>query len=162
MKILITGAGGFLGSRLTAALLAGAPNLPDVATLVAVDTAVGGIDDPRVQWRTGTITDERFTQSNLVHAARVRTSDLAPRRTVNFPGLSVTPGQMLDSLERVAGPAARARVRMSLDERLMEIVCSWPGMFDVSRALHLGFSADRDIDGIIRQFVGGRGHERRP
>jgi uncharacterized protein YbjT (DUF2867 family) len=63
MKILVTGAGGFLGRRLAAALLAGAPDLPDVATLVAVDTAVGGIDDPRVQWRTGTITDERFTQS---------------------------------------------------------------------------------------------------
>jgi hypothetical protein len=100
--------------------------------------------------------------ANLVHAARVSTSDLAPRRTVNFPGLSVTPGQMLDSLERVAGPAARARVRLSLDERLMQIVCTWPGTFDVSRALHLGFSADRDIDGVIRQFVGGRGHERRP
>ena len=57
MKILVTGAGGFLGSRLATALLAGAPGLPAVSTLVAVDTAVGGIDDPRVQWRTGTITD---------------------------------------------------------------------------------------------------------
>jgi Nucleoside-diphosphate-sugar epimerases len=63
MKILITGASGFLGSRLAAALLAGAPDVPAVSTLVAVDTAVGGIDDPRVQWRTGTIADERFTQS---------------------------------------------------------------------------------------------------
>jgi hypothetical protein len=35
----------------------------------------------------------------------------------------------------------------------MQIVCSWPGTFDVSRALNLGFSADRDIDGIIRQFM---------
>jgi len=80
---------------------------------------------------------------------------------VNFPGLSVTPAQMLNSLEREAGPAVRARVRLSLDERIAKIVCSWPGMFDVSRALHLGFSADRDIDGIIRQFMAGRGHERR-
>jgi len=293
--------------------------LPEVTTLVAVDTAVGGIDDPRVQWRTGTITDERFTQSvvedgvdlvyhlaavvsgqaeaefdlgmrvnvdatralldacrrlakpprfvfsstlavfggplppvvpedavvvpqssygsekaiaelfvheysrkrfvdgivcrlptvavrpgapnaaassfvsglvreplagidtvcpvpldtplwiaspgtviaNLVHAARVRTSDLGPRRTVNFPGLSVTPGQMLDSLERMAGPAARTRVRTSLDERIMQIVCSWPGTFDVSRALHLGFRADRDIDGIVRQFMDEHGYQRR-
>ena len=63
MKILVTGAGGFLGSRLAAALLAGAPGVPAVETLVAVDTAVGSIDDPRVQWRTGTIADERFTQS---------------------------------------------------------------------------------------------------
>jgi hypothetical protein len=35
----------------------------------------------------------------------------------------------------------------------MQIVFSWPGTFEISRALHLGFSADRDIDGIIRQFV---------
>jgi len=48
MKILVTGAGGFLGSRLAAALLAGAPDVPEVATLLAVDTAVGRIDDPRV------------------------------------------------------------------------------------------------------------------
>src|SRR6185369_14822343 len=99
--------------------------------------------------------------ANLVHAARVRTSDLEPRRTVNFPGLSVTPGEMLDSLERVAEPAVRARVRTSLDERVMQIVCSWPGRFDVSRALRLGFSADRDTDGIIRQFMAGRDQERR-
>jgi uncharacterized protein YbjT (DUF2867 family) len=187
MKILVTGAGGSLGSRLAAALLAGARDMPAVATLVAADTAVGSIDDPRVQWRTGTIADERFTQSvvedrvDLVYhlaavvsgqaeaefdlgmrvnvdatRARVRTSDLEPRRTVNFPGLSVTPGQMLDSLERVAGSAARARVRNSLDERVLQIVRSWPGRFEVSRALHLGFSADRDIDGIIRQFVDSR------
>ena len=46
----------------------------------------------------------------------------------------------------------RAFVR-ALDRRIMQIVCSWPGAFDVSRALRLGFSADRDIDGIIRQFM---------
>jgi nucleoside-diphosphate-sugar epimerase len=319
MKILVTGAAGFLGGRLAAALLAGAPGVPAASTLVAVDTAVGGLDDPRVQWRTGTIADERFTQSvvedgvdlvyhlaavvsgqaeaefdlgmrvnvdatralleacrhlgrpprfvfsstlavfggplpalvpdeaavvpqssygsekamaellvheysrkrfvdgiacrlptvairpgapnaaassfvsglireplagidtvcpvpldtplwiaspatvtaNLVHASRVQTSDLGPRRTVNLPGLSVTPGQMLDSLERLAGPAVRARVRTALDERVMQIVCTWPGMFDVSRARNLGFSADRDIDGIIRQFMAEQGHERR-
>src|SRR6185436_6963949 len=52
--------------------------------------------------------------ANVLHAARLRTSDLGPRRTVNLPGLSVTPGQMLDSLERLAGPAVRARVRTAL------------------------------------------------
>jgi len=65
---------------------------------------------------------------------------------------------MLDSLERLAGPAARARVRTSPDERVMQIVCTWPGRFDVSRALQLGFSVDRDIDGIIRQFMAERAH----
>ena len=36
------------------------------------------------------------------------------------------------------------------------IVCTWPGAFDVSRALRLGFSVDRDIDAIVRQFMAER------
>jgi D-erythronate 2-dehydrogenase len=316
MHILVTGAAGFLGRRLVKALLAGAPGLPEVSTLVAADTAACPIDDPRVDSRTGTLTDDRFTTSiverhvdmvyhlaavvsgqaeaefdlgmrvnvdatralleacrhlakpprfiftstlavfgghlpaivpddiavapqssygsekamaellvheysrkgfvdgiacrlptvavrpgapnaaassfvssiireplagidtvcpvpldtrlwitspdlataNLVHAARLRTFDLQDRRTVNFPGLSVTPEEMLDSLERVAGAAVRARVRCELDRRIMDIVCTWPGVFDVSRALRLGFSADRDIDAIVRQCIAGTFH----
>ena len=72
---------------------------------------------------------------------------------MNLPGLSVTPAEMLASLERLGGAAARARVRCELDERITRIVCTWPGAFDVSRALRLGFSADRDIDSIVRQFM---------
>lgn len=317
MKILVTGAAGFLGRRVARALLAGAPGLPKISRLVAVDTEACPIDDPRVDSKIGTITDDRFTSSivekdvdavyhlaavvsgqaeaefdlgmsvnvdatralldacrrlekpprfiftstlavfggrlpaivpddspvmpqssygsekaiaellvseysrkgfvdgiacrlptvavrpgapnaaassfvsgiireplagidtvcpvpldtplwisspelvtaNLVHAARVKPSDLGDRRTVNFPGLSVTPEEMLDSLERVAGAAARARVRCELDRRIMHIVCTWPGAFDVSRALRLGFSADRDIDSIVRQFIAERLHE---
>src|SRR5262245_42817867 len=60
MKILVTGAAGFLGSRLAAALLAGAPGLPGVSKLIAADTVAGRSDDPRVEWKTGTITDDRF------------------------------------------------------------------------------------------------------
>jgi nucleoside-diphosphate-sugar epimerase len=58
MKILVTGAAGFLGRRLTAALLAGVPGLPKVSKLVAVDTVACPIDDPRVDCKTGTITDD--------------------------------------------------------------------------------------------------------
>jgi nucleoside-diphosphate-sugar epimerase len=314
MKILITGAAGFLGSRLATTLLAGVPGTPEISTLVAVDTAACPIADPRVHWKTGNITDEGFTASiierdvdvvyhlaavvsgqaeaefdlgmqvnvdatralleacrrlttpprfvftstvavfggalppvvaedaavvpqssygaakaiaellvseysrrrfvdgiacrlptvavrpgapnaaassfvsgiireplngieaicpvpvatplwisspdlvtrNLVQAARIQTSALEDRRTVNFPGLSVTPAEMLASLERIAGSAVRARVRLELDPRIMRIVCSWPGAFDVSRALRLGFSADGDVDSILRQFVAER------
>src|SRR6266508_3532060 len=63
MKILVTGAAGFLGSRLARALLAGAPGLPMVSKLVAVDTEACRIDDPRVQCKIGTITDDQFTRS---------------------------------------------------------------------------------------------------
>jgi nucleoside-diphosphate-sugar epimerase len=102
------------------------------------------------------ITSPALVTANLVHAARVHTSDLGDRRTVNLPGLCVTPEEMLACLERVAGPAARAHVRCELDRRIMQIVCTWPGAVDVSRALRLGFSVDRDIDSIVRQFVDER------
>ena len=313
MKLLVTGAAGFLGGRLARAALAGIPGLPTLSRLVAVDTVPCVFDDPRVDCRTGTITDDDFTRSivdndvdivyhlaaivsgqaeaefdlgmkvnvdatralleacrrlkkpprfiftstvavfggslpavvpdsaavtpqssygsakaidellvneysrrgfidgvvcrlptiavrpgapnaaassfvsgiireplagidtvcpvpldtllwisspavatsNLVHAACVPASDLGDRRTVNLPGLSVTPQDLLDSLERVAGAAVRARVRCELDRRIMDIVCTWPGAFDVSRALRLGFSADPDIDAVVRQFIAG-------
>jgi nucleoside-diphosphate-sugar epimerase len=99
------------------------------------------------------IASPEVVTANLIHAARVQTSALENRRSVNLPGLSVTPRDMLDSLERVAGPAVRARVRCDIDERIAAIVCSWPGTFDVSRARRLGFTTDREIDSIVRQFM---------
>lgn len=314
MKVLVTGAAGFLGSRLAKALLAGAEGLPEVSTLVAVDTAACQIVDPRVDCRIGTITNESLVRSivdsdvdvvyhlaailsgqseaefdlgmqvnidatrslleacrrlknpprfvfsstvavfggpptdivsedtavlpqssygtakavaellvseysrkgfidgiacrlptvairpgapnsamssfvsgmireplagldsvcpvppetplwicspdvltsNLLHAARIETSMLEGRRMLNLPGLSVTPAEMLASLERLGGTAARARVRCEPDDHIMRIVCTWPGAFDVSRALRLGFRADRDIDSIVRQFMAWR------
>jgi D-erythronate 2-dehydrogenase len=92
---------------------------------------------------------------NLVHAGHVQTADLDGRRAINLPGLTVTPAEMLASLERLAGAAARARVRCQLDERIMTIVRTWPGALDVSRPLRLGFTADRDIDSIVAQFIAG-------
>jgi hypothetical protein len=35
----------------------------------------------------------------------------------------------------------------------MRIVLTWPGAFDVSRALGLGFAVDRDVDSIVRKFI---------
>lgn len=95
--------------------------------------------------------------ANLVHAARVPASALGARRTVNLPGLSVTPGEMLDSLERIAGRAVRARVRVDVDPRTARIVGTWPGDFDVTRALALGFTADRDVDAVITQYMKAHG-----
>ena len=93
---------------------------------------------------------------NLLHAGRVAAASLGGRRTVNLPGLSVTPREMLDSLERLAGHDVRARVRVDVDPRTARIVGTWPGAFDVSRALSLGFTVDRDIDEVIRQFIAER------
>jgi nucleoside-diphosphate-sugar epimerase len=99
---------------------------------------------------------------NLVHAARLPTAALEGRLALNLPGLCVTPSEMLASLERLGGAAARAHVRCEVDQRTMRIVCTWPGAFDVSRPLRLGFIADRDIDSVVRQFMAAGASGGRP
>ena len=98
------------------------------------------------------ITSPDVVTTNLVHASVLATSRLQGKRAVNFPGLSVTPAEMLDSLARLGGPTPRSLVRCQEDEAMMRIVGTWPGAFDVSRALRLGFVVDRDVDSVIRQF----------
>ena len=93
---------------------------------------------------------------NLVHAAALPASALGGQRTLNLPGITVTVTEMLDSLERLGGAAARARVKCEEDSRVADIVCSWPGAFDVGRALSLGFEADGDFDSVVRQHMNGR------
>jgi nucleoside-diphosphate-sugar epimerase len=94
---------------------------------------------------------------NLAHAGRLAASALECGRVVNLPGLTVTPAGMLDSLERLAGADARARVRVEVEPRTARIVGSWPGAFDIRRALALGFRVDRDIDAVVTQFIADAG-----
>lgn len=89
--------------------------------------------------------------ANLVHALT-----LPPQRgtpAINLPGLSVTIADMLDSLARIGGPERRALVRHDPDPRIAAIVCSWPGDFDVSRALALGFVRDDSFDAVVHRHA---------
>jgi nucleoside-diphosphate-sugar epimerase len=105
------------------------------------------------------VTSPDVVIANLLHAASLPTTALDGKRAVTFPGLCVTPAEMLASLEQLGGSTARARVRCEPDERLMRVVCTWPGAFDVGRALRLGFSRDADVDSIVRQFMEARSRE---
>lgn len=98
--------------------------------------------------------------ANLVRAGAIPAERLGGRPVLNLPGITVTAAEMLDSLERLGGKAARARVALTDVERIKAIVCSWPGAFDVSRPLALGFAADADFDGIVRQYMDGLAHAR--
>src|SRR3546814_13331488 len=61
--------------------------------------------------------------SDLVHAARLDGQALGLRRTLNLPGISVRVSEMLDSLARVGGEAARAPTgRASRRERVCQYV----------------------------------------
>ncbi len=90
---------------------------------------------------------------NLMHAAHMTASALGGRLAVNLPGLCVTPAQMLASLERAGGAAARAHVRCEVDPRVTRVVSTWPGALDDRRARSLGFSGDRNFDDVVRQYI---------
>jgi nucleoside-diphosphate-sugar epimerase len=75
------------------------------------------------------------------------------RTAMNLPALNVTVGQMLDALEAVAGSAARARVRYEHDERIAQIVASWPGAASAQRAAALGLGPDESFADIVRQYI---------
>jgi nucleoside-diphosphate-sugar epimerase len=85
---------------------------------------------------------------------------LGSNRSLLLPGRTMTVGEMLDALGRVAGTSAVARVQFQLDPAIQRIVSSWPARFNAERARSLGLRADDSLDDIIRQHLedehGGR------
>ncbi|EHR72687.1 nucleoside-diphosphate-sugar epimerase [Burkholderiales bacterium JOSHI_001] len=75
------------------------------------------------------------------------------RSAITLPGLNVTVRQMLDALEKVAGPAVRARVKPQRDERIAGIVANWPKGVVTPRANALGLQADASFEDIIRAYI---------
>ena len=89
----------------------------------------------------------------LVHAAEIDTTQLAGRRNLTMPGVSVTVGEQIEALGRVAGADAVSLITESPDPAVAEIVAGWPSRFDITRAAALGFVADASYDAIIRAYI---------
>jgi nucleoside-diphosphate-sugar epimerase len=90
---------------------------------------------------------------SLLAAHDLPTEALGNCRWINVAGISVTVGEMVASLERVAGADVARRVRWQPDARIEGMVRGWPGNGDNSRALALGFPVDDGIDAIIRAYM---------
>jgi nucleoside-diphosphate-sugar epimerase len=79
---------------------------------------------------------------------------------LTLPGITVSIGEMVDALEKVAGERVAARVRWQPDPTIQKIVAGWPTAFDARRARAMGFEADPDFASIIRAHIqdelGGR------
>lgn len=90
---------------------------------------------------------------NIIHAASLCGSVFAGLRTVNLPGITASVAQMLAALGEVAGEPACQRVSFIPDEGINRIVASWPGKFNVQRALTMGFVRDETVSQLIRNFM---------
>jgi D-erythronate 2-dehydrogenase len=102
----------------------------------------------------------RATVGFLVHAAGLDLALLRGRPSLTMPGLSVTVGEQIAALERVAGPRIAGLIRREPDPVIIRIVDGWARGFDASRAGALGFVAETRFDEIIRVHIddelGGR------
>jgi nucleoside-diphosphate-sugar epimerase len=78
---------------------------------------------------------------------------LGVERTVMLPGLTVGVAEMLRTLEEVAGPAVRARVRFEPDADIQRIVAGWARRFDAERGRRLGFRADASFREIVEAHI---------
>jgi nucleoside-diphosphate-sugar epimerase len=96
------------------------------------------------------------TTANLAAMGAMASEAIGEVRTLNLPGLTVTPADLLAALERAAGAEARARVALTPDAAVARMVRSWPGAFDVTRAFGIGLVADADADAIVAQFIAER------
>jgi nucleoside-diphosphate-sugar epimerase len=70
-----------------------------------------------------------------------------------MPGLSVTVGEQIEALRRIAGDKVVARIRREPDPAIMAIVSGWPMNFEAKRAMALGFKAEASFEEIIRVHI---------
>lgn len=90
----------------------------------------------------------------FLHAMTMDTAQLGLDRGINPPGRSATVAKMLEALETVAGPAARALVRHVPDPVIEAIVATWPAAFTAERARRLlGFSEQEALEEIVQAFI---------
>jgi nucleoside-diphosphate-sugar epimerase len=89
----------------------------------------------------------------LIHAATIDGAKVGPRRNLTMPGLSVTVGEQIAALKKVAGDKVVARIRREPDPAIAQIVAGWPRNFDASRAKSLGFAAETSFEDIIRIHI---------
>jgi nucleoside-diphosphate-sugar epimerase len=89
----------------------------------------------------------------LVHAAEIDGEAVGPRRNLSMPGVSVTVGEQIEALRRVAGETVVKRIIRQPDPTIMGIVDGWARALDASRAEKLGFAAESSFDDIIRAHI---------
>jgi nucleoside-diphosphate-sugar epimerase len=89
----------------------------------------------------------------LFHAGALDLDQLGSHRTLSMPGLSATVGEMIASLEKVAGTECVKLIQRELDPSIQRIVDGWAQRLDASRAQALGFRAETSFQEIIETHV---------
>jgi nucleoside-diphosphate-sugar epimerase len=99
------------------------------------------------------ISSPRCALESMMHAMHLSDERVGPERTIPLPGITVSIGEMVSVLERVAGPEATKLIRWQPNAEIQRIVASWPSRVEATRAKALGFSSDNDFEAILRAHI---------
>ncbi|MDB5850296.1 MAG: NAD-dependent epimerase [Rhodoferax sp.] len=102
---------------------------------------------------TGWLLSARKVVEAFIHAAELPSEAWGVRRAINLPGSAVSVNQILAALRAVAGPAVASRVDFVPDARIEAIVRTWAPRYDAARALGMGFTADAEMESVIRDYI---------
>ncbi len=72
---------------------------------------------------------------------------------LNLPGVTVTVGEMVEVLGKIAGLGATRKIHWEPDPAIQRIIGTWPTRWDARRAVMLGFKGDPDFESIVRAFI---------
>ena len=178
MKVVITGGGGFIGHRLAHTLLkrgtianaegqqtkiteiVGKPNLAasSFASGIIREPLAGVVSPCPVSEQTSVwLLSPGKVVDAFIHAHDLPASAWGTDRVLNLPGITSSVKDMVAALRKIAGDKVANLVEMKPDARIQGIVDSWPVRFVTARALKMGFSPDKDVESIIRDYVTEQG-----
>ena len=87
----------------------------------------------------------------LLHAPCVARDDWPAFGAVNVPGLQMQVRAMIAALRARAGDGTADLIEMKPDQDIIDIVGTWPTLFDTALAQSLGFVGDAGFDAILDQ-----------
>ncbi len=85
---------------------------------------------------------------NIVNLVERPADRFGVSRAVHQPGLTTTPRQLVESLERLVGDKAKGRVTFEPDAAVTKVVAGWPS--DFASEIEDPLAGDADVDSIVR------------
>lgn len=90
---------------------------------------------------------------NFIHALTLPSLSAKAWHAINLPGLTVSIKSMLQDLATIKGDTILEKIEFKFDEKINDIVASWPTRIDCSQASKLGFYVDNNFRDVINQFI---------
>ena len=90
---------------------------------------------------------------DFVHAHDLPATAWGTNRAITLPGITFSVKEGVEALRRIAGDKVAKRVVFKPVERINNMVRTFPARFRADRGAAMGFKADTDIGGIIKDYI---------